>query len=157
VLEDLRAGKFLEAAIIHNQQVSGISVRELQRAADDHKIAINEIEVVGADHIHEVSPNARFLFILPPSFDEWVARMNARGPLPQDEIRRRLESAVNEIVTALDRDYYTFVVNDTFAHTARRIDGIIREHTTDADAQAGAQSLARELLADTRRYLVEHA
>src|ERR1700689_1309052 len=30
VLTDIQQGKYLEAAVIHNQQVSGISIRELQ-------------------------------------------------------------------------------------------------------------------------------
>ena len=153
VLADLRAGKFLEAAIIHNQQVSGISLRELKAAANDHKIAINEIEVVGADNIHAAAPSAVFLFVIPPSFDEWMARMNIRGELPEDEVRRRLESAVFEISTALERDYYTFVVNDTFMHAAHRIDDIIRGEAKDVEDQAAARAVAKELLEDTKTYL----
>ncbi len=157
ILADLEAGKFLEAAVIHNQQVSGISIRELQSAADDHKIAINEVEVVGADHIHTANPTTMFLFILPPSFDEWLARMNGRGALPADEMKRRLESAVSEITMALDKDYYHFVINDTFAHTARRIDAIIRDHADDGEDQVAAKKVAQELLSETRQYLSEHA
>ena len=33
ILADLKAGNFLEAAIIHNQHVSGISIRELKKAS----------------------------------------------------------------------------------------------------------------------------
>jgi guanylate kinase len=155
VLADLQAGKFLEAAIIHSQQVSGISVRELQAAAADQKIAINEVEVVGADHIHTISPRTMCLFVLPPSFDEWITRMNARGSLPADEIKRRLESAIAEITTALERDYYQFVVNDTFAHTARRIDAIIRENARDAESQSAAKAVAAELLVETKAHLAD--
>lgn len=157
ILADLKAGRFLEAAIIHDQQVSGISMRELQLAAGEHKIAIDEIEVVGADHIHELCPGAQFLFILPPSFDEWMARMAARGVLPPDETRRRLESAIFEITTALDRDFYTFVVNDTFARSARYVDELIRGVTKEALGQESMRALARELVDDTRRYLLEMA
>src|ERR1700759_5108412 len=32
ILADLKAGEYLEAEIIHNQQVSGISIRELEKA-----------------------------------------------------------------------------------------------------------------------------
>ncbi len=34
MLNDLENGKFLEAEIIHAQQVSGISIRELKKADD---------------------------------------------------------------------------------------------------------------------------
>jgi len=153
VLEDLRAGRFLEAAIIHNQQVSGISIRELQLAANEHEIAINEIEVRGADSIRAINPHAQFVFVLPPSFDEWMARMDQRGELPADEKKRRLESAAFEIATALDRDYYTFVVNDTFVHAAARIDNAIRGDGSQVDDQEAAKALARQLLYDTETHL----
>lgn len=153
LLTDLQNGKFLEAAIIHNQQVSGISIRELERAAQERKIAIDEIEVVGADNIRILIPSARFLFVLPPSFDEWMTRMNARGTLPADETRRRLESAVAEISTALNRDYYTFVVNDTFTQTAQRVDAIIRDNFVEAADQEAAKATAKQLMGDTQAFL----
>ena len=153
VLADLEAGNFLEAAIIHEQQVSGISLRELQTAADEHKIAINEIEVVGADNVHAASPTTRFLFVIPPSFEEWMARMSARGQLPAEEVVRRLTSAVSEIETALNRDFYTFVVNDTFALSTQRVDGIIKQGTVDPQEQIQLKDLAKELLEATKKHL----
>jgi guanylate kinase len=153
VLHDLEAGQFLEAAIIHEQQVSGISMRELREASDNSKIAVNEIEVVGADNIHAAKPDALFLFIIPPSFDEWMARMSARGTLPVDEVRRRLQSAVKEISIALERPFYHFIVNDTFMHTAKEVDTLIGTGQQADDSNAKAQECARTLLSDTETYL----
>lgn len=154
VLHDIQTGQFLEAAIIHGQQVSGISMRELQTAANEHKIAISEIEVVGADNIHAASPNTRFLFILPPSFDEWMVRMQARGALPEDEIQRRLASAIMELETALARDYYEFVINDTFVHAAERIHKLCtNQEGLSEHEQAEGRQLAEQLLADTKAHL----
>lgn len=155
ILADLREGKFLEASIIHNQQVSGVSIRELRAAADHDKIAIDEIEVVGADNVHALMPSAQFLFVIPPSFDEWVTRMNARGTLPADETKRRVESAVEEITRALNRDYYTFVVNDTYMQTTKQVDDIIRHRTVEGKSQAEARELARRLLVDTKHFLAD--
>ena len=152
LLQDLQNGEFLEAAIIHDQQVSGISMRELETAAQEGKVAINEIEVVGADNIQAAKPDALFFFVVPPSFDEWMARMSARGELPADEVRRRLASAVQEITTALSRPYYRFVVNDTFAHAAKRIDAIVNETATSNDHEQ-AKDIAGRILTDTKRYL----
>lgn len=153
VLADLHAGKFLEAAIIHDQQVSGISIRELEHASQMGKIAINEVEIVGADNIHAAKPDGLFLFIVPPSFDEWMVRMSARGVLPPDEVRRRLESAVKEISTALERDYYIFIVNDTFAHTAKHIDDMAANKHVDKAVQAAARAVAQEVLEETKKHL----
>lgn len=153
VLHDLEAGEFLEAAIIHDQQVSGISMRELAAAAQNNKVAINEIEVVGADNIQAAKPDALFLFILPPSFDEWLVRMNTRSTLPDDEIIRRLTSAVNELKIALDRKYYRFVVNDTFRHTAAVVDGMIMQNIISPEQQEHGLEVAKALLDDTEAYL----
>jgi guanylate kinase len=155
VLADLQAGKFLEAAIIHNQQVSGMSIRELQQVTKEHKVGIDEIEIVGADNAHALVPSAQLLFIVPPSFDEWITRMNARGELPADETKRRLESAVIEIETALSRDYFTFVVNDTFLQATKRVDVIIRERNTTVEDQEHAREVARQVLTDTREFLAD--
>lgn len=154
LLFDLRAGAFLEAAIIHEQQVSGISIRELQVAATEGKVAINEIEVVGADNIYAAKPDTMFFFVLPPSFDEWMMRMRSRGELPADEVRRRLESAVKEIGTALERDYYWFVVNDTFVQTALKIDAAVAAKANDPASQEHGRQVAQQLLADTQAHLV---
>jgi len=151
LLIDLQSGSFLEAAIIHNQQVSGISIRELEVAANEGKIAINEVEVVGADNIHAAKPDALFIFVVPPSFDEWMTRMKLRGELPPDETRRRVSSAVKEITTALERDYYHFVVNETFKHTARDIYALSSVHNLPDDSHA--RTVARQLLADTQAFL----
>lgn len=156
VLDDLKKGEFLEAAIIHDQQVSGISIRELERAVQGHKIAINEVETNGANVIYGAKPDAFFFFVVPPSFDEWMARMSTRGELPPDEVRRRLSSAVQEITTALSRPYYRFIVNDTFTHAARRIDTIVRENASPA-SQEQAKDVAGRVLNDTKSYLEEHA
>jgi len=152
LLADLQKGEFLEAAIIHDQQVSGISMRELEVAAAEGKVAINEIEVVGAHNIQAAKPDGLFFFVVPPSFDEWMVRMSARGELPADEVRRRLSSAVQEITTALSRPYYRFIVNDTFAHAAKRIDAIVNGETVPND-QEQAKDVAGRILNETKRYL----
>ena len=152
VLSDLKNGEFLEAAIIHNQQVSGISIRELERAAAEHKIAINEVETNGAHAIYTAKPDAYFFFVIPPSFDEWMARMSARGALPADEVRRRLTSAVQELTVGLSRPYYRFIINETFVHAAKRIDSIVRENTP-FNSQEQARDVAGRLLNDTKEYL----
>lgn len=153
MLADLQDGAFLEAAIIHNQQVSGISIRELQAAASEGKVAINEIEVVGADNIQAAKPDTMFFFVLPPSFDEWMVRMRGRGELPADEVRRRLQSAVKEIGIALERDYYWFVVNDTFVQTAARVDAAVSAKANDPASQEHGRQVAQQLLADTQTHL----
>jgi guanylate kinase len=124
MLKDLQAGEFLEAALIHEQQVSGISVRELEKAKNLNKIAITDIEVKGADSVMRVKPDAKAVFLLPPSFEEWQDRMEMRGNMSEYELRNRLKSAAVELEAALAHDYYHFVIAEDVGQSAAIIDAI---------------------------------
>jgi len=152
-LQDIKNGEFLEAAIIHNQQVSGISIRELNRAQHAKKIAIADVEVVGAGNIQAAKSNTIIIFVVPPSFDAWIKRLNNRGTLPEDEVRRRLESAVHEFEAALEHDYYRFVINDQLDDAVTKIFEITKLGQTNAIDQVGGRALVETLLKATRAYL----
>jgi guanylate kinase len=124
ILHDLQAGEFLEAALIHDQQVSGISVRELEKAKSLNKIAITDIEIQGMDSIKRVQPDAKAIFLLPPSFNAWQDRMASRGRMQETELRNRLKSAAEEFNAALSRNYYNFVITENVGQSAAIIDAI---------------------------------
>lgn len=144
VLEDLYAGEFLEAAIIHDQQVSGISIRELQKAKDLNKIAITDLEVVGTDNVMKVKSDTKAIFLLPPSFEEWQKRIKGRGQMSAQEIKNRLKSAQKELRAALDHNYYQFVIADDIHRAVLVIDGISKDSTKAEEQQKGRQ-LAQEI------------
>lgn len=153
ILADLKAGNFLEAAIIHNQHVSGISVRELKKAHQKAKIAISEIEIVGMHNIVEACPEAVAIFVLPPSFEEWMKRLDGRGHMPISEKCRRLESATKEFEVALNRGYYKFIINDEFHDSVRKIRDIVEKNLPSEDQQQ-AKILIEQLQAQTKNWLL---
>lgn len=124
ILSDLKAGEFLEAAIIHEQQVSGISIRELEKAKTLNKIAITDMETVGADNVMHAKPDAKAIFLLPPNFDEWQRRILSRGYMSPQEIRNRLTSAHKEFQTALSSRYYQFVIANNVKQAAGIVDSL---------------------------------
>jgi guanylate kinase len=124
MLADLEAGEFLEAAIIHEQQVSGLSIRELEKAKSRGKVAITDIEIVGADNVMKAKPDTVAIFLLPPNFEVWQHRMASRGHMSEPELINRLKSAQKEFDAALHHDYYNFVVSDNVEQAAAIIDGI---------------------------------
>ncbi len=153
VLEDIRSGHFLEAAVIHKQQVSGISIRELRKAHDDQKIAITDVEPVGASNIQHLKPDTTIIFVVPPSFPVWIERLHHRGILPEEEVRRRLESAVQEYESALQESFYTYVVNDRLEDSVRTIHDISVGRRDSTIQQAEAKELIKRLIDDTKSYL----
>ena len=144
ILADLQEGLFIEAAIIHNQQVSGISVREVIAAHETGKIAITDIEVQGCEAILRAKPNTIPIFVLPPSFEEWMRRMDDRSQLPEHEVRNRLETALVELDIALNDDRFIFVVNDNLAEATKEVDRIARTGETNA-SRTYAHHIASEL------------
>jgi guanylate kinase len=153
MLHDIQAGKFLEAAIIHNQQVSGMSIKEIRKALEDDKIAINDIEIAGADNAVKQKPDTLAIFVLPPSFEEWQNRIKQRGHMDEQEYKRRMKSAVYEFKHALNNEYYKFIINDTIESSVYQINKIAIDNIVDADRQATIRELATEICSATEQLL----
>lgn len=153
ILADLEQGKYLEAAIIHDQQVSGISVRELEKARDEGKIAITDAEIIGADNAIKYKPDTIAIFVLPPSFEEWQRRVKHRGPMAATEFKRRMQSACKEFEIALERDYYQFVINDSIERSVTQINQIAKLEIRDEELQLQARGLVERLLLATQALL----
>lgn len=153
MLSDIKRGDFLEAAIIHNQQVSGISIRELQKAKESGKIAIDEVEIAGAHNTYKAKPDTVIIFSVPPSFVKWMKRLHKRGRMPEDEVRRRLETACLEFDAALTQDYYRYVINDDIDETVAAVDSLARlGHYDEIKGQAAREHI-KQLYQQTRNYL----
>lgn len=71
---------------------------------------ILEIEIQGAMKIKEKDIGAKYIFILPPSFEELKQRLVGRHTESTDVIEKRLETAKGELPYAVKYDYV--VVND---------------------------------------------
>lgn len=125
LLNDLKAGEFLEAEIIHRQQVSGISIRELEKAQSHGKIAITDVDIEGIHNIVRAKPDTIAVMLLPPSFEEWQKRLAGRGLMRPDELRRRLETAQKIFEDGLRQDYYHFVISENIEQSAAIIDAIV--------------------------------
>lgn len=69
------------------------------------------IEVEGAANIRRLYPDAKLVFIAPPSFEQLEARLRGRGTESEQTIAGRLARAKEELTFAKDYDYR--LVNDT--------------------------------------------
>lgn len=157
ILEDIKAGKFVEAEVIHSQQVSGISAREIERANQEHRIAINDVDIEGGINIAKLTPNAITICLLPPSFDEWVSRMKGRSDFKAIELYRRMQGATKVLRLALSHNHFIFVINDKLEDAITAVDDIASKGTHHALEEKKAHELAEELYNDTVAYLRAHA
>jgi guanylate kinase len=156
VLDDLKQGKFVGPALIHQQQVSGIGIREIQKAHETGRVAITDIEPQGCEDIAAVKPDVVMIFVLAPSFEEWLHRINNRSALPAEEIKNRLEAAVIEIDGALKDERFIFVVNDVLAEAVHTVDEISREGKHHRDVELRARLLAAQLRDQAAAYVARY-
>lgn len=145
MLADIKSGQFLEAEVIHGQQVSGISVRELVRAHGSGKVPINEVDIGGTDAIAHIKPDTIFLFIVPPSFSEWMRRLRRRENMSEAELLNRLETAVRILRTVLTSNRFVFVVNDDLDEVVSTVDEYVRGNTHTTHDQR-ARAIAGQIL-----------
>lgn len=156
-LEDLKNGRFIEAELIHNQQVSGISVRELEVAKKQGKIGISDMEIEGVVNFARLKPDVKVIILLPPSFEEWFNRIHKRTELEPSELHRRLQTGTKIFKLALPNDKFHFIVNDDFTKTVNDVDRFAREGIHDLKAEKAARALAKTLQLQIREYLALHA
>lgn len=100
-------GKFLEWAEVHKDNFYGVLKEPVMKALEEGKVVIREVDIQGFRSISEIIPREHLLsiFILVTDLEELRRRILGRGPLPEDEITRRLESAKKEIASADLCDY----------------------------------------------------
>lgn len=148
VLTDLKAGTFVEAALIHDQQISGTNSRELEVALDQHKIALNEVEVSGVETFMNAKSDTIPIFVIPPSIAVWQERLQKRGEMSPADLKNRLISSLTEIKTALEKPYYHFLINDDLEdalHGVRKISHGDLNPTHDAHGRLVAAELLKKL------------
>jgi guanylate kinase len=63
-----------------------------------------EIDVAGARQVRQAAPDARLVFLAPPSWDELVRRLTGRGTEPPEVLARRLAAAEEELAAADEFD-----------------------------------------------------
>jgi guanylate kinase len=82
--------------------------------------ALLEIELQGMRQVRKLMPDAQFVFLAPPSFEELERRLTGRGTEPEEVIRQRLDQA--RIEMAAEAEFDVTLINDSVEHAA---DGLV--------------------------------
>lgn len=152
-VEKIRKGEYVEVSPVHNR-IYGITVDEIRRARDADKIAIADITVLGVEKYKKLSHNVIAIFVLPPSFEEWQARIRQRFDSEEDFLvdwPNRRKSAIMELQKALEAPYYHFVINDELEQAVdacmKIVDNDDRFHRKDDEKRLLARDLLEDILA----------
>lgn len=131
--EKLKAGEYIEAAQVH-ELVYGVLALEIERAAAAGKTPIVDVDVQGVQTFKSLSDNVVAIFVVPPSYEEWMRRIKKRYESEADFQKAwpaRRTSAIMELEDALSKPYYHFLVNEDLEQAIHSAEGII----THDDAQ----------------------
>ena len=97
--------QFLEHAVVHKLYRYGIPLHSIRDALRRGQDVILAPDVQGASTVRWKLPNAITIFLRPPSLDELVPRLAARGTETPEERRIRLETAEREMQRVSEYDY----------------------------------------------------
>lgn len=115
--DDLVASdQMLEWALVHGRNRYGTLRRTVDDAMADGKSVLLEIDLQGARQVKESMPEANFVFLAPPSWEEMVRRLVGRGTETEEEQQQRLETAKLELAAEPEFDHT--VVNDSVQRAA---------------------------------------
>ena len=106
----IAAGELLEWAVLHRTHRSGTPRRPVEEALAAGRPALLEIDLQGARQVRSSMPEALFVFLRPPSWDELVRRLVGRGTEDEADRARRLATAREEL--AAEKWFDVSVVND---------------------------------------------
>jgi guanylate kinase len=101
----------------------GTPRQKVQAQIAQGKLVLLEIEVVGAEQVKQIFPDAVRIFILPPNLQTLEKRLKNRGTDSEEVITKRLERAINEIVLSKNFEYE--LINDQLDKTLAEIEAII--------------------------------
>jgi guanylate kinase len=99
----------LEWAVVHRSARYGTPRRPVEDVLGAGRPAMLEIDLQGARQVRMTMPEALFVFLKPPSWEELVRRLVGRGTETEAERARRLETARTEL--AAEQEFDVTVVN----------------------------------------------
>ncbi|WP_066462606.1 guanylate kinase [Sanguibacter suarezii] len=114
--EMIERGELLEWAVVHGQNSYGTPRGPVEEKLAAGVPTLLEIDLQGARQVRKSMPDARFVFLAPPSWEELERRLVGRGTEGPEERERRLATARVEMAAASEFDHV--IVNDDVQRAA---------------------------------------
>jgi guanylate kinase len=120
----IEAGELLEWAVVHKAARYGTPRQPVLDKLAEGRPALLEIDLQGARQVRETMPDAFFVFLAPPSWEELVNRLVGRGTEDAEERERRLDTARVEL--AAEKEFDVTIVNASVRDAADQLVKLIR-------------------------------
>lgn len=129
--EDLiERNEFIEWARVHDN-LYGTSRKYVDSMLENGTNVILDIDVQGALNVLRQRPEAVYVFIAPPSFDELKRRLEFRGTERREQLQTRLRNARWEL-SKIKRFQYV-IVNSDLNHSVVQLEAIITSEQLRVD------------------------
>lgn len=122
--EKIQQGFFIEWAQVHTNMY-GTSYQELNSAWARNKVVIMDIDIQGVMTFKSKYPDAKTVFILPPSIEELRRRVIKRDRVPPKDLDIRMANAEKEMNKASEFDVQ--IVNDDFERSYAEFKKIVEK------------------------------
>jgi guanylate kinase len=116
--------ELLEWAFVHKAARYGTPRQPVLDKLAEGRPALLEIDLKGARQVREMMPEAHFVFLAPPSWDELVRRLVGRGTETAEERECRLETAALEL--AAEKEFDVTIVNASVREAADQLVRLIQ-------------------------------
>ena len=143
-----KAGEFAESAEVHGH-LYGTLRAEVARVLSSGKHVIMDIDVQGSSQFAAAFPESVLIFILPPSAEALIGRLEARGTEEPKSLIRRFRSAIDEL-KAIDLYEYV-VVNDEVDSAVAAISSIIDAEGLRRSRDGALDVQVRDLMTGIQR------
>ena len=117
----IRDDAFLEWADVHEHRYG--SSRENLRSGEKTQSLLFEVDWKGASRIRLEMEEAVLVFVMTPSLEDLIRRIEGRGAMSPEELSVRIRTATLEIQKVQDFDY--LVINDSFDEALNELQSII--------------------------------
>jgi guanylate kinase len=130
-------GDFFEWAEVHGN-LYGTSRKAIEARLQRGEDVVLEIDWQGALQIKQLFPDAVLIFILPPSYEELLQRLQRRGEDQPDVIEQRMANARLEVAQARHFDYV--IINALFETALFDLKTVVHSQRLTYAAQRKAKS-----------------
>ncbi len=121
--------QLLEWAVVHGRHRYGTPRGPVDEALAAGRPAMLEIDLQGARQVRRTMPEALFVFLKPPSWDELVRRLVGRGTETAEERERRLATAREEL--AAETEFDVTIVNHEVGDAGEELVALLSSPTPD--------------------------
>lgn len=119
----IEAGGLLEWATVHGSDRYGTPRAWVEAQLAAGSTILLEVDLEGARQLRQSLPDATFVFLAPPSWEELQRRLAKRGTEDEAQQRRRLETARVELAAA--DEFSAIVINDNIGSAVAQLADIM--------------------------------